>query len=221
MENELILRQQEGSQLAALSNSPEQYCKALNPRRIEDVFLSHEPLIGTIIKNLGETKARAAVVYLLADALEFFNAADTMSDVQVAMTVDLIIEEYAYMKLDDIKLCFKNAMKMKYGKIYNRIDGQVIMSWFKEYNKERCSTADNQSYNEHKAHNAEEAKPTNGLFYEEYRAELESRAKDGDEEAIKALELSNSISEMLCQRKFVKQKENLDKFYTSDSKRNV
>lgn len=122
-------------------------------------------MIGTIIKNLGETKARAAVVYLLADALEFFNAAETMSDVQVAMTVDLIIEEYAYMKLDDIKLCFKNAMKMKYGKIYNRIDGQVIMSWFKEYNKERCSTADNQSYNEHKAHNAEEAKPTKFQFH--------------------------------------------------------
>ena len=135
MENELILLPQEESRLVALKTSPEQYCKMLRPKTIEDVFLSSEPAIGTITRILGETKSRAAVVFLLADALEFFNATETMSDVQVAITVDLIMEEYPYLKMDDLKLCFKNAMKMKYGRIYNRIDGQVIMSWLREYNK--------------------------------------------------------------------------------------
>ena len=145
MENELILLPQEENRLAALRTSPEQYCKGINPKTVDDVFLSLEPSIGTIIKECGEIKARAAVVYLIADALEFFNASETMSDTQVVTTVDLIIEEYPYMKTDDIKLCFKNAMKMKYGKLYNRIDGSIIMSWFHEYNKERCAVADNQS----------------------------------------------------------------------------
>lgn len=74
-----------------------------------------------------------------------------MSATQVATTVDLIIEEYPYMKTDDFKLCFKNAMKMKYGENYNRIDGSIIMGWLREYNKERCAVADNQSWNTHKA----------------------------------------------------------------------
>ena len=65
-----------------------------------------------------------------------------MSATQVATTVDLIIEEYPYMKTDDFKLCFKNAMKMKYGENYNRIDGSIIMGWLREYNKERCAVAD-------------------------------------------------------------------------------
>ena len=56
-----------------------------------------------------------------------------MSATQVATTVDLIIEEYPYMKTDDFKLCFKNAMKMKYGENYNRIDGSIIMGWLREY----------------------------------------------------------------------------------------
>ena len=178
----------------------------LRPKTIEDVFLSSEPAIGTITKILGETKSRAAVVFLLADALEFFNATETMSDVQVAITVDLIMEEYPYFKMDDLKLCFKNAMKMKYGRIYNRIDGQVIMSWLREYNKERCAAADTQSWNEHKSHIEDELKPMSGMFYEEYRTELEKRAASGDESAINALRISNSLMDELAKRKFEKHK---------------
>ena len=88
---------------------------------------------------------------------------------QVATTVDLIIEEYPYMKTDDFKLCFKNAMKMKYGENYNRIDGSIIMGWLREYNKERCAVADNQSWNTHKAKLSGETSFTSGLSYEEYR----------------------------------------------------
>lgn len=191
---------------------PEQYYKNLNPKRVEDVFLSFEPSIGTIIKECGEVKARAAVVYLLADALEFFNASDTMSDIQVAMTVDLIMEEYPYMKTDDIKLCFKNAMKMKYGQLYNRIDGSIIMSWFREYNKERCAVADNQSWDEHKAHRCEDAKPTNGLFYESYLEELKEKSDNGDKDASEALSRSNEITSYLTRKKFEKQRLSLQAF---------
>ncbi|UVQ95081.1 hypothetical protein NXW23_11670 [Bacteroides caccae] len=213
MENELILPPQEESRLAALKTSPERYCKMLRPKTIEDVFLSSEPAIGTITRILGETKSRAAVVLLLADALEFFNATETMSDVQVAITVDLIMEEYPYFKMDDLKLCFKNAMKMKYGRIYNRIDGQVIMSWLREYNKERCTAADTQSWNEHKSHIEDELKSMSGMFYEEYRTELEKRASSGDESAINALRISNSLMDELVKRRFKKQKMQLKEFY--------
>ncbi|MEG0646936.1 MAG: DUF6633 family protein [Bacteroides sp.] len=201
MKNELILLPQEERRLIALKTLPDQYCKGLNPKKVEDVFLSFEPSIGTIIKEFGETKARAAVVYLMADALEFFNASETMSDTQVATTVDLIIEEYPYMKTDDIKLCFKNAMKMKYGKIYNRIDGSIVMGWFREYNKERCAVADNQSWDEHKAHKSEALKPTNGLFYADYLEELRAKADNGDKEALEALSRSDAISRFLARRR--------------------
>ena len=120
-----------------------------------------------------------------------------MSDVQVAMTVDLILEEYPYMQTDDLKLCFKNAMKLKYGQIYNRIDGQIIMSWLKAYDVERAEKADIDSYNKHKEIISKEE---NGLYYDEYLAELEKRAGQGDEEAIKSLELSSMVKKMLCKQ---------------------
>ena len=205
MENELILRPQEENRLVDLKTSPEKYCETLRPKKVEDVFLSNEPAIGTIIRKLGEPQARAILVILIADALAFFNVVNTMSDTQVAMTVDLIIEEYPYMKTDDFKLCFKNAMKMKYGESYNRIDGQVIMGWLREYNKERCAVADNQSWNFHKENLSEEVNYTSGLSYEEYRNELKLRVEQGDEEAAKALSLSNEIISYLNKRENGKQ----------------
>ncbi len=136
-----------------------------------------------------------------------------MSSTQVATTIDLIIEEYPYMKTDDFKLCFKNAMKMKYGENYNRIDGSIIMGWLREYNKERCAVADNQSWNEHKSYMNGERKEVNGIFYEEYRAELEKHALTGDEFAINALKLSNELMDKFNKRKYEIQKKELDEFY--------
>lgn len=177
------------------------------------MFLSSEPAIGTIVKRFGEPHARAILVILIADALDFFNVSNTMTDTQVAMTVDLIIEEYPYMKTDDFKLCFKNAMKMRYGENYNRIDGSIIMGWLREYNKERCAVADRQSFNEHKAHIADEGKPVSGMFYEEYRAELEKRASSGDKAAINALKLSDGLMAELNRRKHERQRKDLEEFY--------
>ena len=196
MGKEIVLHQTE-NRLVALKTSPKQYFADLHPKRIEDVFSSNEPSIISIKSIHGETVARATVSYLLSEALEFFNVKETMSDVQVAITVDLILEEYPYMQTDDLKLCFKNAMKLKYGQIYNRIDGQIIMSWLKSYDVERAEKADIESYNKHKEIISKEE---NGLYYDEYLAELEIRAAQGDEEAIKALEFSVMVKKMLCKR---------------------
>ena len=88
-------------------------------------------------------------------------------------------------------------MKLKYGQIYNRIDGQIIMSWLKEYDIERAEKADIESYNKHKDIVSKEE---SGLYYDEYLAELEIRASQGDEEAKKALQMSSMVKKMLCKR---------------------
>lgn len=165
------------------------------------MFASGEPSIGCIQRSLGDTSARAVVSYLLADALEFFNVRETMTDVQVALTVDLILEEYPYLQTDDLKLCMRNAMKLRYGEVYNRIDGTVVMGWLRAYNHERCSEADVQGYNAHRrllsgAPEASAADPEEGsITRDEYIRRLTARARRGDARARRQLEASRAVDD--------------------------
>lgn len=71
-----------------------------------------------------------------------------MNDIQAAQTADLIIEEYYFLKPDDFKLCFTRAKKGYYGKVFDRIDGQVIFEWLNQYTNDRMTTASDTSIHE-------------------------------------------------------------------------
>lgn len=203
-----ILQAAEKKQLAVLQTSPKQYLQALRPKSVDDVFASSEPALGMIAKELGENQARAVVVILLSEIVDFFNSSNTMNDSQVATTTDLIIEEYPYFKIDDLKLAFRNGIKGKYGEIYNRLDGSVIMGWLKQYNRERCAKADIISYNEHKNRQKEES----GLFYDDYRNQLKLLASNGDKDAQEALRRSDEVLAFMKAKKLEKQKKQLEKY---------
>ena len=63
-----------------------------------------------------------------------------MNDVQMAQTADLILDEFYYLNIEDFKLCFNMAKSGKFGKVYDRIDGQVIMDWLSTYLNMRIET---------------------------------------------------------------------------------
>ena len=64
-----------------------------------------------------------------------------MGQEQLVQTIQLIIEDFYYFNIEDFKLCFNNAKRGKYGKIYDRIDGNVIYGWIEAYANERVQTA--------------------------------------------------------------------------------
>jgi hypothetical protein len=184
-------------------NSPKEYCEALQSRKIEEVFESGVPSLITIENKVGEAAVRAVVVLLLKEAIDFFNLTETMTDTQVATTCRFIIEEYPYFQLDDLKVCFANAMKGKYGKIYNRLDGSIVLEWLSKYDRDRCSLADAISFQDHKSER--EAEISDGaITYKEYREQLKEKADNGDKEAQEALKVSNSVMAELEKRKIEK-----------------
>lgn len=99
-------------------------------------------------KEFGEQHLRAFMVHVLNDVVDFFNIGKTMGAVQIASTADLIIEEFYFLKPDDFKLCFNRAKKGSYGKVYDRIDGQVIFEWLNAYTNDRMTTASDTSIQE-------------------------------------------------------------------------
>lgn len=191
---------------AALRTSPRQYFEGLEARSIDQVLLSGEPALGAIRRELGLNVARAAVAWLVSDALEFFNVAQPMTDRQVAQTVDFILEDYPHLQPDDLKLCLRRAMKGRYGRVYNRIDGQMVLLWLREYEAERTQQAAAEGWQRHleatapSPRGAQRAARAGGLSYEAYRRELRRLCRLGDREAARWLELSDGVARLLGRR---------------------
>lgn len=124
-----------------LTTLPKQYYAALAPRMVSDTLQSITPPMAVIKKAYGEQSLHAILVIILNDVIKFFSAGKTMGQEQIVSTIKLIVEDFYYFNIEDFKLCFNNAKKGKYGKIYDRIDGNIICEWLNQYSTERVESA--------------------------------------------------------------------------------
>ncbi len=60
-----------------------------------------------------------------------------MNAQQLMLTAELIMEEYYYLRIEELRMCFRMAMKGEFGPVYNRIDGQVFFEWIMKYMPKR------------------------------------------------------------------------------------
>lgn len=61
-----------------------------------------------------------------------------MGQSQLVSTIQLVIEDFYYLNIEDFKLCFNKAKRGVYGKIYDRVDGNIIYGWIAQYAQERA-----------------------------------------------------------------------------------
>lgn len=113
--------------------STTQFLELVNPKSVSDIITSENPSIIRIVKDDGETVAKALMRKLILDMLDFFMLGKSMGVNQVESTIELIFEAYGQYKFDDWKLCFKMAKLGQFGPVYDRIDGNVIFDWFDKY----------------------------------------------------------------------------------------
>jgi len=123
--------------------------KAIKVRNEDDVFNSKNKSLILMTQEIGEIGVRALLSYAISDLVDFFNLGKTMTAEQIAQTVELIIEEFGILKIDDFKLCFSRAKKGYYGQVYDRLDGQIILLWLNTYTENRLNIAEDQSYRNH------------------------------------------------------------------------
>jgi len=82
----------------------------------------------------------AILVLIIADLVEFF-AVDGPNAPQIEATIELILQEYYYMSIADLKYCFNQVKLGRYGPVYKKIDGGIILGWIARYAKDREAEA--------------------------------------------------------------------------------
>lgn len=173
--------------VSLLKTSPMLYWDSIKPKTVLDVFNAPQVSITDISKEFGEIKLQALMVKWMNSFLRFYSVNGAMDAIQVADTINLIIETYPHYTQDDFKLFFNMAKKGMFGQIFGRMDGEVIMNWLTKYDIHRDTVGCTESIKE-----ADKFKPlsqlqvNNGVYYSEY-LEIKRRADAGDEEAKKLL----------------------------------
>lgn len=104
---------------------------------INDAVQSITPSMALIKKEYGEQFLYAFLTIMVSDVIDYFNVSKTMGERQVVDTVKMIAEDFYFLNIEDFKLCFNNAKKGRYGRVYDRIDGNVIFDWMNQYMSER------------------------------------------------------------------------------------
>lgn len=142
------------------------------------------PTIAKIKNEVSLDDVRALLSIAVCEVCDFFNVGKNMNDAQIALTVDLIIEQFWYFKLEEIKYCFRRAMMRE--KLFDRLDGNIIIGWLREYDAERTEEAMRIS----EQHESQELSRVDvqpeSMCFDEYVADLERRAS-ADPEAARIL----------------------------------
>lgn len=101
-------------------------------------------------QSIGEIGVKAVVSLILIETLDFLNVGKTMNDRQVAQTVDLILEDYSVYKIDYFVLFFNRVKKGHFGKLYDRVDGQVLLDWLRQFDLDYQLDIEQERINEKK-----------------------------------------------------------------------
>lgn len=135
-----------------------------------------------IKSNLGQAGVRAIVVLAVSEVVLFFNVGKNMSASQIALTTDLILEQYWYLTVEEIKACFRRAMRS--AKVYDRLDGNIILGWLRDYDCERDEIMVQINIDEkNRLENLQPDPSAGGVGYADYVVGVKERAESGDEEA--------------------------------------
>ena len=116
-----------------------------------EAYLKRFPFVPTMGLLASEDYPKLEIgIKILINDLRYFFAIDNMiSDNGIDALAPMLIYEFTNLTIEDVAICFAEAKKGYYDKIYNRIDGQIIMKWLHTYNAEKLQRLKERNYAQH------------------------------------------------------------------------
>lgn len=76
---------------------------------------------------------KIVVIQMLIDLNQFASVSRKMSSDQIAETVNMLLDEYPRLSLQEYQVFFNRIKSGKFGQLYDSLDGIKIMVFMKEY----------------------------------------------------------------------------------------
>lgn len=142
--------------LPALSVSNElrafkQQVNGLNEVKMVNEIMKTERSYPSLIKRSREDHALLIdeICLLIIDLQKFYNTKEKLSEDQILDLAEIIVGEYTNLTMLDLAFCFKQGKIGAYGKVYERIDGGVLLGWIREWDQKRMNMIIDRRESEH------------------------------------------------------------------------
>jgi hypothetical protein len=113
---------------------------------------------------------RLAMLKAIDYTLSFFSDSVHKMNVNQAMSlINIILKDFYYFKLEEVILVLRNGKLGHYGKIYNRVDADIVYSWFKQYEEERFKAVEMSRHNENTDFKKDRTTMSEQKIMEEYQ----------------------------------------------------
>lgn len=164
--------------------SPQQYISALVPEKITDERPPSAIMLSHLKRGTDRNYAIMVIAMQIKEVNDFFNVKGNMNSNQIALTAELILDNDGFydLTLGNIKACFRKMMMS--GKVYDRVDGNIIINWLREFKSQMGDHIEISSLgkNRQNINNSIDA-----ISHNVYMAMVEAKANDGDEESQRIL----------------------------------
>lgn len=168
---------------------PEQYYATLPVTTPRKMIEADTPTLWELRRQLGHPSAVAILVNAFIYAAKLVNLGDkqNLTDEQIGEAANDIIEQYGFLKVEEIKFLLKRALRSK--EFYGRFDYNVLMNWVAEYDAERNEEAIRASDQKESQQANQISDSPEAVSFREYIAALEQRAATDKEAAAKLADI--------------------------------
>ena len=152
------------------------------------------PNLWEIRNHTDHPTAIGIIVLALLYTARLVNVESNLNEDQIGEIANDVLNDYGYLKVEEVKYILKTAVRTK--KIFGRLDYNVVMEWFEEYDSKRTEEA--MSLSDSIASHEEPPSPE-AMSWAQYQAKLKEQAESGDEAAqakIKEIEEVRSTNGM-------------------------
>lgn len=111
---------------------------------------SDTPTIATFKREKNREFTKSLLMVWIVYLNSMLNLNKPMTEDQIEMVSDEIINEFYALKISDLTLLFKRIISGAYGEFYESISPAKLLSYFREYFNERCDFAEQESQRQHK-----------------------------------------------------------------------
>lgn len=168
------------AQLRSLLISPEKYYNDLPYTSIRSVVLEGSGItLQFLSRNIPRLQFSAIMTVAIGEAFEQLNAKNTLTTKQIEYIVSDLVARFGYITLDEVKYCIR--YNIAHADIYDRLDSNVILKWFMEYDHKRDEKL--VEANRNAEYEKENVSIENTITFEQHMEDLKQKADAGDEKS--------------------------------------